>query len=789
MVIQKHGSFIKRENLPIAMTASELDIPVDDEGHTAVQPYALAASARFSILNARLNKIGHFEVVSYNDHDGVGGLFTVQNVISHSLMHLSNWQISQLERQGRFIPQEGERKGKLVESSTALDDDRRAAANIRLGYVLAAFEANGDQHSMPSNLVIKRSAAKHAKETGQVRSPDLRTLKGYIQSYLDSPFNRLLALAPGITRGNTTKAFSSKLEELLALAIEHSWRMRKGTWKTAKNRFHRLLALKENADVRKEASDEHGNLIYPCDRTIQRRRADVDHFTRDFLRFGQDAAMRKHGIKVPQLLPTAPLDVVEMDYTTLDIPVFDDRFNFIYGKPSIGVMKDRMTGVALGYAIFFETLSFETFLQLLETSIYPKDMSAYPGLTHPFHGTPLVIVVDNESHLVSDDMRALCDHLGIQLRETRPGEPNMKGAIERFFRTLADAVIHNLPGATMSNPQRRKAFDKDHNLGVPHLTLRELEGCIQHFLYEYHRTPHQGLGFLRTLRDTPLSRWESTIGQSAPRRPIDPELFATVAGNTRYAAIHNGSFVWDHITYHDERLMVLSTAPTTRFRKAGVETTKFKCFRNPTDLGHAYVSVPELDMTIKAHAIGADAKYASGLRLYQHRKAMEQWRKKTKAPIKNVADLEAMLASFADDLKHVYAQRKKQRTAEAFAKFYAGGSKKLARSQIVEVAYSPAASSDRIDYASPVKAAPVRTRSQANPRHNMADTPEAIHVRDEDGRLVPSDPLLEAMAHHKREEKSEDEARADDGHPAEVEGYEDPDDIQFLLDKHQGDEE
>ncbi len=788
MVIQKHGSFMQRENLPVAMTASELDIPRDDDGSSAVQPYALAAGARVSILNARLNKIGHFEVVSYAVHDGVGGLFTVQNVISHSLMHLSNWQISQLERQGRFIPQEGERKGQVVETHIALDDDRLAAATRRLAYVTAALEANGDEWSMPSTLVIKRSAARHAKEIGE-KAPGVRTLKGYLQKYLDSPFNRVLALAPGITRGNTARAFSPKLEELLALAVEHAWRMRKGTWKSAKSRFHRLLALKENADVRKEASDEHGNLIYPGDRTIQKRLAEVDHFTRDFLRYGQDAAMRKHGIHIPQLLPAAPLDVVEMDYTELDINVFDDRFNFIYGKPAIGVMKDRMSGAVLSFAIFFETLSFETFLQLLETALYPKDMSAYPGLHYPFHGKPVVIVVDNESHLVSDDMRALCAHLGIQLRETRPGEPNMKGAIERFFRTLADAVIHNLPGATMSNPQRRKEFDKDKGLSVPQLTLRELEACIHYFLDEYHRTPHQGLGFLRTLRDTPISKWESTIGRSAPRRPVDPELFATVAGNTHYAAIRNGSFVWDHITYHDERLTVLSTAPTTRYRKTGVSTTKFKCFRKPTDLGYAFVSVPELNLSIKAYAIGADAKYASGLRLYQHRKAMDQWRKKTKAPITNVSDLEAMLSSFADDLKDVYAQRKKQKTAEAFAKFYAHGSKKLARSQIVEVAYSPAASSQRIDYASPVKAAPVRTRSQANPRHNMADTPEAIHVRDEDGRLVPADPLLEAMAHHKRDLEADDAAKAAKGHPAEVEGYEDPDDIQFLLDKHQGDEE
>jgi len=788
MVIQKHGSFIKRENLPVAMTASELDIPRDDEGSTTAQPYALAVGARFCILNARLNKIGHFEVVSYANHDGVGGLFAVQNVISHSLMHLSNLQISQLERQGRFIPQEGARKGKVVETHAALDDDRLAEATRRLGYVTAALEANGDEWSMPSTLVIKRSAATHAKKIGE-QAPDVRTLKSYIRSYIESPFNRLLALAPGITRGNKQKAFSPKLEELLALAVEHSWRMSKGTWKTAKSRFHRLLALEENADVRKEASDEHGNLIYPSDRTIQERRAQVDHFTRNYLRFGQDAAMRKHGIKIPQLLPAAPLDVVEMDYTTLDINVFCDRFNFIYGRPSIGVMKDRMTGGVLGFAIFFETLSFETFLHLLETSIYPKDMSAYPGLDYPFHGMPMVIVVDNESHLVSDDMRALCAHLGIQLRETRPGEPNMKGAIERFFRTLADAVIHNLPGATMSNPQRRKEFDKEKGISVPQLKLRELEACIHHFLHDYHRTPHQGLGFLRTLRDTPLSKWESAIGQSAPRRPVDPELFATVAGHTHYAAIHNGSFVWDHITYHDERLTVLSTAPTTRYRKTGVSTTKFKCFRNPSDLGYAFVSVPELNLSIKAYAIGADAKYASGLRLYQHRKAMAQWRKKTKAPITNVSDLEAMLASFADDLKDVYAQRKKQKIGEAFAKFYSHGAKKLARSQIIEVAYSPAASSERIDYASPVKAAPVRTRSQSNPRHNVSDTPEAIHVRDEDGRLVPADPLLEAMAHHKRDLEADDAAKAAKGRPAEVEGYEDPDDIQFLLDKYQGDEE
>ncbi|TCA15209.1 transposase [Rhizobium leguminosarum bv. viciae] len=788
MSIEKHGSFLQRGNMPVAMTPAELDLPVDPGNSSVDQTYLLPSRSRFKILNARKNKIGHFQVDSYVDLDGIGGRFTAQNVISQSTITLSNWQIAQLERQGRFIPEEGKRPGKSVDTDAALDDVRRAAARRRMGYVQAIIRESDDGASVPSKPVMLRAAEKYAESIGERRSPSYGTLKKYLAVYFANPFARLLALAPGITRGNTIKDFSIAFEQLVALSVEVSFK-EGGGWRKAEEIFHGYLADPEHEAVRREASDEHGNLIYPSPRTWQYRRAAVDPFTRDCWVLGHDIATRNHGIRFPQMLPDAPLDVVEMDYTVLDIIVFDDRFQFVYGKPWIGLMRDRKTGVVLGFTIFFGDPSFENFVHLLRTAISPKDLSAYPDIPNDnIYGWPLVIVIDCEPHLVSNHMVSLCEELGIQLRPMRPGEPNMKGGVERHFGVLQGRTVHTLPG-TLRNPARRKDVSEEKELGLPKLTMKELEGYLHGFVYNYHRESHKGMGFLRTLPDVPLRLWKDGIAEAKPRRPIDHTILAERQGLVHYAVIRNGCFVVEHITYHHESLVVVGTAPTTKWRETGVETTKYKVIRDASDLGHAFVVVPELNITVEAFAINADKQYASGLRLFQHRKAMAEWKRRTKAPLKKVSDLEPMLGSYASDLKALYLQRKKQRTADDYLSFYASMGKRTHRSQVINVAHSAAASSQRMDYHDPLKAPPVMTPSPNDPTHDPSDTPVAPHARDEHGRLVPSDPLLEETAKHKNRKGKRQPTPRTESHPVTTGTFEDPDDIQSLIDRYSGDDE
>lgn len=200
MSLVRHNDFLKRENLPLALDIRQLDIPTNPREGEKVQVYSFPRGYRFSIINAERSKIGHFIVVSYAEWNGLGGKFQVQNVASDQPGHLSNWQISQLERQGRFIPHESKRTGRNIETSIALDPEQRKAGERKLDYVVAILREGGKGTVMPKRKLILSVALKHAAKIGDETPPCYNTLKNAIRAYIDNPFNRLLAVAPGKSR-------------------------------------------------------------------------------------------------------------------------------------------------------------------------------------------------------------------------------------------------------------------------------------------------------------------------------------------------------------------------------------------------------------------------------------------------------------------------------------------------------------------------------------------------------------------------------------------------------------
>ncbi|WP_175552008.1 DDE-type integrase/transposase/recombinase [Pararhizobium antarcticum] len=793
MAIQKHSDFLKRENLPIALSASELGIPSGTGGPVAVQGYDFASGFRFSILNEMRAKIAPMQVVSYDEHDGLGGRFTVQNVVSSNITHLSHEQISLLEQQGRFIPQESFRLGKTVGSSTAMEPADEDIARRKLAFVVAALEANEWVLEVPSKSVIQRSAGKLAANIG-CKTPGYRQVQGDIERYLEAPFDRLAALVPAKSSGNRIRKFSDRFEEVLRVAVEYAWRQQKGTWKNAKTHFASLLLFPENADVREEATNAKDDLIEPSDRTIQRRMRSVDHFTRDLLRKGPEAALRIHGVKIPQMLPTAPLDIVEMDYTQLDVVVFHEKYGFIYGRPGIAWFRGRMSGSILGYAVFFGKPNMETFLLGLNHAIYPKDMRKHPWLKWEMYGVPLVLVVDCDPHLISDAMHEVCQRLGIILRELRPAEPNTKGAMERFIRTANDGLFHNLPGSTQSNPSRRKEVDPEQEAAVPKLTMDELNGYIAAFVHEYNHSSHAGLGVLRTLKEVPAKLWERGIKDAHQRRPISPEVLAHASGDFHWVAINQGTFTIEKVRYYDAALAVLATDPQATppaksgdGRKPRTTVTKYKAWRSPTNIGKASVVVPELGRTVIAEAHGDDRRYARGLTLSQHRLAMAEFRKNEHRPVTNLAELEASLGKHLDNLKSIYEDRKSFGTAEKFASFYRGVSRRVSRSEVVDVVVSEAASAEDYNYAEPFAPNPF-SRVQDDPQYRPADTPYGTLARDEDGRLVPGDALLGMVPHYEAPDIDIGPDTSDENLPTRAGAYEDPDSIEHLLGEQENQE-
>ena len=112
------------------------------------------------------------------------------------------------------------------------------------------------------------------------------------------------------------------------------------------------------------------------------------------------------------------------------------------------------------------------------------------------HGKPEGLYLDNGSTYRGDALATACGRLGIALVHARPYDPQARGKMERFWRTLREGCLDFL--------------------GV-HSTLHDVQVRLLAFLdAHYHRAPHAGL-----MGKTPATVWSTRVAS--------PESEATLA--------------------------------------------------------------------------------------------------------------------------------------------------------------------------------------------------------------------------------------------------------------------
>ena len=111
-------------------------------------------------------------------------------------------------------------------------------------------------------------------------------------------------------------------------------------------------------------------------------------------------------------------------------------------------------------------------------------------------GLPERLYVDNGANYRSHHLALVCAKLGLALIHARPFQPQGKGKIERYFKTVRAQLLSRLSAADTASLEALN---------------RRLGAWIEG---EYHHAPHQGLN-----GQTPLDRWASSADQV---RFVDP---------------------------------------------------------------------------------------------------------------------------------------------------------------------------------------------------------------------------------------------------------------------------
>jgi putative transposase len=114
------------------------------------------------------------------------------------------------------------------------------------------------------------------------------------------------------------------------------------------------------------------------------------------------------------------------------------------------------------------------------------------------------VYLDNAAEFKSEALRRGCEQHAITLDYRPPGQPHYGGIVERVIGTMM-AMVHELPGATFSNPAQRGAYDSDKQAA---LTLGELQRWLVLAVASYQGQVHG------TTWQTPAARWAEGVATS-----------------------------------------------------------------------------------------------------------------------------------------------------------------------------------------------------------------------------------------------------------------------------------
>lgn len=269
-------------------------------------------------------------------------------------------------------------------ASSEREERREREALFRYGLIReAADEALSPRERGALVRALAGRPAPHP--AGGLRSPGRSTLDDWIRAYRSGGFE---ALKPA-TRGPAPRTSAEILAQAGALRREAPAR----TGAQIADILERLYGGKA-----------------PSARTVERHlrreglgRARLEGRERAFGRFEAEAP---NALWVADVLH-GPLVKGRRAYLFL---VLDDHSRFV---------------VSARFAYAETTLALEGVLR-----------TAFAGL-----GLPDRLYVDNGSPFVSGQLQRICAHLGIRLLHSRPGRPQGRGKLERFFRTVREHFL------------------------------------------------------------------------------------------------------------------------------------------------------------------------------------------------------------------------------------------------------------------------------------------------------------------------------------------------------------
>ena len=356
-------------------------------------------------------------------------------------------------------------------------------------------------------------------------------------------------------------------------------------------------------DEENETVSEDLHLTKPSRATFYRRYAAVDDEMRITAQEGSREADKKYKMVMPGPRELGPYDALELDHTPVDC-LLTTKEGVVIGRPHLLAAVDRHTRMCAAIIITFEPPNAYTIMMLVRAVICGKDgvLANYPKIENawPCRGLPMRVICDNGFEFHKLDLTAALQEIGIGVEYCETEDPPKKGKVERFFLTLNQGLIHELPGTTLSRFNK----DKDHDPAMfARLTQEAFAGLLLRYICDvYHQRPH------RTLRQAPVKVWSDTPAEHSVRLPPSRRELDIACFYRDVRTIQREGVPFEGFYYQSE--------DAHRMRKAAKARGKFEIRFNPLDLGSILVLDPETKRYVPIPCVSPEAR---GMSVWQRR--------------------------------------------------------------------------------------------------------------------------------------------------------------------------
>lgn len=431
--------------------------------------------------------------------------------------------------------------------------------------------------------------------------PAASTVSGWMKRFEEAG-NLSQALVSGHVFRKSSKRLPNSHEELIEQVID-DWYMTLRRNSIHSTFQHYLVQLKNFNARRLELGEAPYNPV--SENTIKRRIAGMSFYDKVKARKGKAEADRATRMVKGVMRSNFPLEWAEIDHTPLNVFAMDDVLWLPLGRPWLTTIKDRFSGVILGFYISFNQGGLQAIYGALRHSVtahaYIRQWDGLLENDWPCWGFAQHYAADRGKDFMSENLRYAVRQLGSRLVYAPPRTPIFKAAIERFFGTLESRFLESLPGKTFPEYQKRFGYKPQKDVVLRFSTLVFL--LHKYIVDEFNLTPHS-----RSLA-RPLDIWNEYIGDYPPPYAPNVDKLDCALGLERKAVLCNEGLRFRWLSYADAdgRLGELR-------RKYGKLELTFRV--SPADLGRIHVIDPETKGSFIVPCTRPE--YADGLSLIQH---------------------------------------------------------------------------------------------------------------------------------------------------------------------------